>query len=80
MWFIVALKWRLHFEFVISLDPDLDLLSCPDVSNGNSTTWQGPSSIPIETMVWDLPVTIYPSNPQHVGQGIRAHSKHTMLF
>ncbi|KAF4525037.1 hypothetical protein B566_EDAN001950 [Ephemera danica] len=77
---LVSLKWRLHFEFVTSLEPNPDLNCVPEITNGNSATWQGPSSIPIETMVWDLPVTIYPSNPQLVSQGIRAQCKHNMLF
>jgi len=28
-----------------------------------SSTWQGPATLNVETMVWDLPVKILPSNP-----------------
>ncbi|XP_059486249.1 RAB6A-GEF complex partner protein 2 [Neocloeon triangulifer] len=73
---LVSLKWKLHFEFVISVEPEADLKVIPD----DGGTWQGPANLPIETMVWDLPVTIYPSNPQLVSQGIRAQTKHEMVF
>jgi len=78
--YLVSLKWKLHFEFVISIEPEANLKIIPEVSEDTSATWQGPPNIPIETMVWDLPVTIYPSNPQLVSQGIRAQSKHEMVF
>jgi RAB6A-GEF complex partner protein 2 len=76
----VSLKWKLHFEFVISIEPEADLKIIPDVSGDVSSNWQGPQNIPIETMVWDLPVTIYPSNPQLISQGIRGQSRHEMVF
>ncbi|XP_065335737.1 RAB6A-GEF complex partner protein 2 [Cloeon dipterum] len=73
---LVSLKWKLHFEFVISVEPETDLQVIPDEGG----LWQGPANLPIETMVWDLPVTIYPSNPQLVSQGLRAQTKHEMIF
>ncbi|XP_063977588.1 RAB6A-GEF complex partner protein 2 [Diachasmimorpha longicaudata] len=50
----VMLKWRLHFEFVTTLK----LLETPQE---NITHWQGPASLDVETMIWDLPLHIYPS-------------------
>lgn len=56
---IVSLRWRLHFEFVTSLTDPSDY-SDP---NGNHWHWQGPASLDIETMVWDLPIQLYPALP-----------------
>lgn len=51
---LVNLKWRLHFEFVTAVKP----IEYPDES---TMSWQAPSTVDIETMVWDLPVHIYPT-------------------
>ncbi|XP_066593889.1 RAB6A-GEF complex partner protein 2 isoform X2 [Prorops nasuta] len=51
---LVALNWRLHFEFVTT--PKL-----VEMPNENTATWHGPSSLDVETMIWDLPLHIYPT-------------------
>ncbi|XP_035666697.1 RAB6A-GEF complex partner protein 2-like isoform X1 [Branchiostoma floridae] len=58
---IVTVKWRLHFEFVLACSP----ISQPELptSQSESTTWQGPSSVAVDTMVWDLPIKVLPTNP-----------------
>ncbi|XP_012272249.1 RAB6A-GEF complex partner protein 2 [Orussus abietinus] len=50
----VKLKWRLHFEFVTTTKP----VEMPD---GSTMSWQGPSTLDVETMVWDLPLRIHPT-------------------
>ncbi|ESP03322.1 hypothetical protein LOTGIDRAFT_199337 [Lottia gigantea] len=62
---IVCLRWRLHFEFVTLSDPGKK----SDVVNkigDDFTSWRGPANINVETMVWDLPIKIFPANPLHV--------------
>lgn len=58
---LVCLKWRLHFEFVTSKKP------CPEIeapsSPSESSSWQGPSELDVETMVWDLPIKVFATNP-----------------
>uniref|UniRef100_A0A1B6M7T0 RAB6A-GEF complex partner protein 2 n=1 Tax=Graphocephala atropunctata TaxID=36148 RepID=A0A1B6M7T0_9HEMI len=54
---LVSLRWRLHFEFVTT-QPD-SVFQLPT----DSSTWQGPGFLTIETMIWDLPIQIYPSLP-----------------
>ncbi|XP_011503748.1 PREDICTED: RAB6A-GEF complex partner protein 2 [Ceratosolen solmsi marchali] len=49
---LVNLKWKLHFEFVTTMKP----IEHP---NEETLSWQAPSSVDVETMVWDLPVHIY---------------------
>ncbi|XP_053989101.1 RAB6A-GEF complex partner protein 2 isoform X2 [Hylaeus anthracinus] len=51
---LMTLKWRLHFEFVTTSK----LIEMP---NENTTSWQGPLTLDVETMIWDLPVHIYPT-------------------
>lgn len=51
---LVTLKWRLHFEFVTTVKPI-------EFPNENTMSWQAPSTIEVETKVWDLPVHIYPT-------------------
>lgn len=53
----VSLKWKLHFEFVTSVKPVEEFSS---ICN-NDKIWLAPKSMEIETMVWDLPIQIYPT-------------------
>lgn len=60
---IVDVKWRLHFEFVTSTSDDL-----LKPLHLDENIWQAPIDIPIETMVWNLPVTLYPTSPLQILQ------------
>jgi len=66
---LVALKWRLHFEFVTSVKP-IDWSTGPD--------WKPPGEVDIETMVWDLPISIYPTAPAHVSKAISIQREATI--
>lgn len=56
----VEVKWRLHFEFVTSTMMDFGMPN-PEVGE-----LQAPTEIPVETMVWNLPITIFPANPLQI--------------
>lgn len=62
---IVDVRWRLHFEFVTTQNG-------LGIENGDGdtiqTNWQAPLDIEIETMIWNLPVTIYPTAPMQIYQ------------
>lgn len=60
---IVCQRWRLHFEFVTSVEPikEPERPTKPD----ETSTWRGPATVAVETMVWDLPIKIFPANPVH---------------
>jgi len=66
---IVNLKWRLHFEFVTSKK---------EAASDPSIDWSPPSSIDIETMVWDLGITILPTSPNLVAQSLQMTNSHTL--
>lgn len=65
---LVSLKWRLHFEFVTSTYKGLE---GPDE---NSADWRAPGDLPIETMVWSLPIRLFSTTPVQVAQGIQANT------
>lgn len=58
---LVSLRWKLHFEFVISKSPSslLPVNRDPTIS----TIWSTANSIDVESMIWDLPIKILPTNP-----------------
>lgn len=56
----VDVRWRLHFEFVTTLN---DLGNTVDDESAENPTWQAPLDMEIETMIWNLPVTLYPTAP-----------------
>lgn len=60
---LVDVKWRLHFEFVTSTVVDLESANNLEA---NSIEWRAPLDIPIETMIWNLPVTLYPTSPLQI--------------
>uniref|UniRef100_U5EY67 Putative retrograde golgi transport protein rgp1 n=1 Tax=Corethrella appendiculata TaxID=1370023 RepID=U5EY67_9DIPT len=60
---LVEVKWRLHFQFVTSTNEELN-----QQINAEVLEWQAPTDISIETMIWNLPVTIYPTAPLQIPQ------------
>ncbi|ELT87220.1 hypothetical protein CAPTEDRAFT_153233 [Capitella teleta] len=60
---IMQLKWRLHFEFITCKAP-LPEVDAP-CSASESVSWQGPSQLDVETMVWDLPIRVFATNPMY---------------
>jgi len=62
---ICSVSYILHFEFVTSVS-GVFKQPVPDEEGGSE--WQGPSKVDIETMVWDLPIQLYPTYPNHAAQ------------
>ncbi|ENN70268.1 RAB6A-GEF complex partner protein 2 [Dendroctonus ponderosae] len=71
---LVCLKWRLHFEFVTSLHKGLN------PPGADATSWQAPPEVPIETMVWSLPIRLYSTTPNHVTQGVQGVAVHKLVI
>ncbi|ESN89822.1 hypothetical protein HELRODRAFT_186248 [Helobdella robusta] len=65
---LVALKWRLHFEFVTLTSPLLEHPSESNPVHPPKTTWTAPANLDVETMVWDLPIKIYATNPAFINK------------
>ncbi|XP_050069997.1 RAB6A-GEF complex partner protein 2 [Anopheles maculipalpis] len=67
---LVEVSWRLHFQFVTSTNQELSSEMLLDRSNENEEEleWVAPTDIAIETMIWSLPITIYPTAPLQIPQ------------
>uniref|UniRef100_A0A182J8Z2 RAB6A-GEF complex partner protein 2 n=1 Tax=Anopheles atroparvus TaxID=41427 RepID=A0A182J8Z2_ANOAO len=67
---LVEVSWRLHFQFVTSTNPELSSESLIDrtAENEEELEWVAPTDIAIETMIWSLPITIYPTAPLQIPQ------------
>ncbi|XP_059053299.1 RAB6A-GEF complex partner protein 2 [Achroia grisella] len=68
----VSLRWRLHFEFVTTNDKLLP--------NPEDKDWNAPLNVPIETMVWNLPVKIYSTLPKQIQQHSVGNDAYTMYI
>ena len=80
--FAVCLRWRLHFEFVLASTP-LPAGASPVQLTSRYTdiaTWQGPTDVDVETMTWDLPIKILPSNPLHASSISTSRTSNTTVF
>jgi hypothetical protein len=51
-------------------------LPARDLENGN--VWRGPATLNIETMVWNLPIKIYPTTPLQISQGLHTQVKNRL--
>uniref|UniRef100_A0A1A9ZY47 Arrestin C-terminal-like domain-containing protein n=1 Tax=Glossina pallidipes TaxID=7398 RepID=A0A1A9ZY47_GLOPL len=65
---LVDVRWRLHFEFVTSTMMNFGK------ENPVEGELQSPSKIPVETMMWNLPISIYSANPLQIYSPSQAHS------
>ncbi|XP_022644969.1 RAB6A-GEF complex partner protein 2-like [Varroa jacobsoni] len=61
---LVELSWRLHFEFVMTPN-DLKTFP-PDLLQHADANWEPPAELDVHTMVWNLPVNIFPSHSAHI--------------
>lgn len=66
-------RWRLHFEFVTTPN-ELDTEADASAENPN---WEAPFDMEIETMIWNLPVTLYPTVPM---QSLQQPAKYTAVI
>jgi len=66
---IVSLSWKLHFEFVTTKPEDIN--SGQTVIDAQGVMTQSPASVNVQTMVWDLPITVFPTHPIQVARGFQ---------
>ena len=64
----VNLSWKLHFEFVTAKPDDVDSIQ---IADSQGVQFQCPKSLNVQTMVWDLPITILPTHPIQIGRGLQ---------
>lgn len=56
------IRWQLHFQFVTTTAENLMARSSEEAN------WRAPTDIDIETMIWNLPITLYPTSPHLIQQ------------
>jgi len=79
---LVCLKWRLHFEFILASSPLPAGASPVQLTSPHTdiATWQGPSDVEVETMTWDLPIKILPTNPLNVSSISTNRTSNAIVF
>ncbi|CAG0891495.1 unnamed protein product [Darwinula stevensoni] len=75
LFIVVSLEWQLHFEFVVSRTGVVAFHPPEELTQPGS--WTAPRHLDIETMVWDLPIRVFPSSPLNVAQGLHMESRVT---
>lgn len=68
---VCNISWRIHFEFVLSMDASVT--RAPD---REMVEWNGPQKVNVQTLAWDLPIVIHPSEALHVELALRHKKKH----
>lgn len=68
---VCTVSYYLHFEFVTTAGKG-EKQEVPQDEGGSE--WQGPTKMEIETMVWDLPVKLYTTYPNHAAQAFKQES------
>lgn len=72
---LVTLRWRLHFEFVTSTSKDLKV-----PAENLRGEWKAPVEVPIETMVWSLPIKLFSTTPQQVSQCLQNNTAYKLTI
>ena len=66
------LAWLLHFEFVSSLGDggdgghDGQTEARRKSTGGEVVEWNAPQKIKVQTLKWNLPITVFPTDPSQV--------------
>ena len=77
-----SLDWMLRFEFVIAAT-NADPISRQPVLDQSATEgheWNGPAHVQVETMTWNLPITVLPTNPNQVAHVVNVQTQYSMLI
>ncbi|RWS09648.1 RAB6A-GEF complex partner protein 2-like protein [Dinothrombium tinctorium] len=73
---ILSLTWKLHFEFVTTKPEEI---KCTQIRDSQGCLEQSPTNLTVQTMVWDLPITVYPTHPIQVGRGLQMPASGTLV-
>jgi len=65
----VTVSWRLAFDFLLLADGGGNGdggEAVPAASGEGWTVYDAPATLPVDTMQWELPITVMPTNPANV--------------
>lgn len=77
-----TLAWLLKFEFVVTASGAEQIPKQP-ILDGDSNVgheWNGPAHHQVETMTWNLPITVLPTNPSHVANVVKVQTQYSMVI
>lgn len=64
---LVELRYRLHFEFVISESVEFQEIQHTEKDSAEmGIEIRSPNEVSVETMIWDLPINVYATNPLQI--------------
>ena len=77
-----TLCWMLRFEFVISASGSEPISRQPllDETSTEGHEWNGPAHCQVETMTWNLPITVLPTNPKQVANVVHVQTEYSMTI
>ena len=81
-----TLTWMLRFEFVISAAASPSSLTAIqkqpilDETCTEGHEWNGPAHCQVETMTWNLPITVLPTNPKHVANVVHLQTEFSLMI
>ena len=61
-----ALNWSNYALEIISLNYNCLFVSGLELCNEDGCEWNAPQKLNVQTLEWNLPITIYPADPVHV--------------
>jgi len=72
----------LRFEFVISASASEPISMQPllDETSTEGHEWNGPAHCQVETMSWNLPITVLPTNPKQVANVVNLQTEYSMII
>lgn len=73
---LISLNWRLYFEFVITRPDELQNEVYEDTFGQLELS---PKQLNVQTMIWELPIVILPTNPSKIGQGLQLPDTSIMI-
>ena len=76
-----ALDWMLRFEFVISAGSEpISKQPLLDEKSTEGHEWNGPAHCQVETMTWNLPIKVLPTNPNQVANVLNIQTQYSMMI
>jgi hypothetical protein len=67
----------LHFEFVTTKPEEVENV---EIADSQGVQFQCSKSVNVQTMVWDLPITILPTHPIQIGRGLQMPASSFILI
>ena len=51
-----------------------------DETSTEGDEWNGPAHCQVETMTWNLPITVLPTNPKQIANVVNVQTEYSMII